>query len=172
MTKFFSWFAIAFAGFLLLIAACSYKLGPSSGLKAAAQSITILPFPNQTAEPRLSPALVSAMRRQIQSEGTFVLDTRRKGDLIVSGNILSFERAGVSFEPDDIITIRDFQLRLTAQIKVIKRRTGEVLFDQSVSGTTLVRGFDDLASAERQALPLLAQSLAQKATDLLVDGDW
>ncbi|MCS1406943.1 MAG: hypothetical protein M2R45_00099 [Verrucomicrobia subdivision 3 bacterium] len=158
---------------LFLQAGCvSYQLGPSSGLEAGAQTIEIAPFPNQTEEPRLSPVVASAMRRQIQSDGTFQLDTRRKGDLKVTGQITEYLRVGVTFQPGDISTIRDFELRMTARVKVQNRRTGEVMLDRPVTGRTLIRAFNDLASAERQALPSLADDLAQNITDMIVDGAW
>lgn len=161
---------------LLIIAlgtgCASYRLGPTSGLEAGAQSISVHPFPNKTIEPGLSPAVATAMRRHIQSDGTFTLNTKNKGDIDLTGEIVSYQRVGVSFQPNDIITIRDFELRMTAEIKAVNRRSREVILAESVTGTTLIRAFDDLASAERQALPLLANDLAQKATDLLVDGKW
>ncbi len=159
-------------GALLVSGCASYELGPSSGLAAGAQSITIASFPNQTDEPRLSPALSSALRRQIQSDGTFTLDTRNQGDIRVVGAIIEYTRVGVSFQPDDIITIRDFEIRMSAQVTATNRRTGEVILDEVVTGRTLLRAFDDLASAERQALPLLANDLAVRITDRLVDGEW
>ena len=164
-------------GCLLLVAlisagCASYQLGPSSGVEAGTQSITILPFPNETEEPRLAPAVAGAMRRQIQADGTFTLDTQRKGDIFVTGKIVAYNRVGISFQPGDIITVRDFELKMTAQVKAVNRQSREVLLDDEVSGRTLIRAFNDLASAERQALPLLADDLARKITDLLVDGDW
>ena len=134
----------------------SYQLGPTSRQEAGAQSITLLPFPNQTPEPSLSPFVASAMRRQIQSDGTFTLDTKRQGDIIVTGNIISYQRVGVSFQPGDIITVRDFELRMSAQIKAVNRRSREVILDKAVTGKTIIRAFNDLASAERQAIPLLS----------------
>lgn len=161
------------AALLLLAAGCaSYRLGHGSNLTADAPSIEIVPFPNQTEEPRLSPALVSAMRRQIQTDGAFKLETRGKGDLQITGNIIQYLRAGVTFQPGDVITPRDFELRMTAQVKVFNRRTGKTLLQRPVTGRTLIRAFDDLASAERQALPLLADDMARNVIDLLVDGDW
>ncbi len=172
--------ARSLAALMGLIALCvgfgsgcaSYKLGPSSGLTAGAQSISVLPFPNQTAEPSLAPALASSFRRHIQSDGTFRLDTKSQGDIMVKGNIVQYQRVGISFQPNDIITIRDFELRMTAQVKAINRRNGDVILDEPVTGSTLIRAFNDLASSERQARPLLADDLARKAVDLLVDGKW
>lgn len=161
------------ASLLLPAAGCAgYRLGSASGLAADAQSIEIIPFPNQTEEPRLSPALASALRRQIQNNGTFKLETRGKGDLQITGNIVQYLRVGVTFQPGDVITPRDFELRMTAQVKVLNRRAGKTLLQRPVTGRTLIRAFSDLASAERRALPLLADDLARKIIDLLVDGDW
>ena len=161
------------AALLLPAAGCAgYRLGSASGLAADAQSIEIIPFPNQTEEPRLSPALVSALRRQIQNNGTFKLETRGRGDLQITGNIVQYLRVGVTFQPGDVITPRDFELRMTAQVKVLNRRAGKTLLQRPVTGRTLIRAFNDLSSAERQALPLLANDLARKIIDLLVDGDW
>ena len=158
---------------LLAAAGCAgYRIGPAPGLTDDAQSIEIIPFPNQTEEPRLSPALASALRRQIQNDGTFKLETRGKGDLQVTGNIMQYFRAGITFQPGDVITPRDFEFRMTAQIKVFNRRAGKILLERPVTGRALIRAFDNLASAERQALPLLADDLARKVVDLLVDGDW
>jgi len=47
-----------------------------------------------------------------------------------------------------------------------------VLFEQPVTGSTLIRVGTDLASSERQALPLLAGDLARNVAALLVDGSW
>ena len=161
------------AALLLPAAGCAgYRLGSASGLAADAQSIEIIPFPNQTEEPRLSPALASALRRQIQNNGTFKLETRGKGDLQITGNIVQYLRVGVTFQPGDVITPRDFELRMTAQVKVHNRRAGKTLLQRPVTGRTLIRAFSDLAGAERRALPLLADDLARKIIDLLVDGDW
>lgn len=162
------------AALLLPAAGCAgYRLGPvPPGLATDAQSIEIIPFPNQTEEPRLSAALASALRRQIQNDGTFKLKTREKGDLQITGNIVQYLRIGITFHPGDVATARDFELRMTAQIKVFNRRTGKTLLERPVTGRALIRAFDDLASVERQALPLLANDLARKVIDLLVDGDW
>jgi hypothetical protein len=173
MHRYRSLFAVCSLVVILFGTGCaSYQLGPTSGQVAGAQSITLIPFPNQTPEPSLSPYVASAMRRQIQSDGTFTLDTKRQGDIIVTGNIISYQRVGVSFQPGDIITVRDFELRMSAQIKAVNRRSRKVILDKAVTGTTIIRAFNDLASSERQALPLLAEDLARRATDLLVDGEW
>ena len=54
----------------------------------------------------------------------------------------------------------------------LDRATGRVLFDRELIGKTLIAGQADRPSAERQAVPLLAEDLARNITSLLVDGRW
>jgi len=70
------------------------------------------------------------------------------------------------------VTVRDFRITMTAHVTARDRASGKVLFDQPVTGFTVMRVGSDIVSAERQALPLLAADLAKNVTDLLVDGTW
>ena len=149
-----------------------YKLGPTNGLAAGEKSIQIIPFSNQTLEPKLGDAVTAQMRKQLQRDGTYRLATHDDGDILVSGTIMSYHRQEVSFVPNDILTVRDYRLSLRAQVTARERGTGRVIFDQPVTGSTLIRVGADLTSTERQALPLLAGDLAKNVTTLLVDGEW
>ena len=157
----------------LLAAGCAgYRLGPTNGTSAGARSVQVNFFSNQTPEPRLVEAVNSALRKRLSQDGTYRLDTHGDGDVVVNGVITQFSRSGITFQPGDVITVRDYNLGLTAQIKVTERATGKVLLDRTVSGRTTIRVGNDLSSAERQAVPLLAEDLARNATSLLVDGTW
>ncbi len=157
----------------LLAAGCaSYQFGPTGGVAPGARSVQVDFFKNNTAEPRLLDAVNSALRKRLQQDGTLRLDTRGTGDIVLSGALVGFDREGVSFQPGDVITARDFNLRLTARIKAVERASGKVLLEREVRGRTTVRAGSDLASAERQAIPLLAEDLARNATSLLVEGAW
>lgn len=157
----------------VLAAGCAgYKLGPTNGAHAGDRSVQVAFFENKTTEPRLVAPLNSALRKAIQKDGTYRLNTRDDGDLVVSGTITGFTRSGVSFQPGDVITVRDYILRMTAQVKVTERTSGKVLMDKEVTGKTTIRVGADLGSAERQAVPLLAEDLAHRATSMLVDGTW
>jgi hypothetical protein len=156
---------------LLLCGCAGYELGPGDGLAASGRSIRIGPFANQTLEPRLADAVTSALRKQIQRDGTYCLTTREGADIVVSGIISNYGRHELSFLPNDVLTVNDYRVNLTAQVTV-RDGAGRVLLDQPVKGYTLVRVGSDLASAERQAMPLLAEDLAKNVTALLVDGGW
>ena len=149
-----------------------YRLGPTSGLAPGSKSVQVNFFRNDTPEPRLVEAVASSLRKNLQQEGTFRLSTRGDSDIVVSGIITRFLRSELSFQPTDVITVRDYTLYLTAKITSTERSSGRVLLEREVSGRTTIRVGNDLASAERQAVPLLADDLARNATSLLVDGSW
>lgn len=167
------WSGIALMVLALVVSGCAgYRLGPSNGATAGDRSIQITPFANHTLEPRLSDALTSALRKEIQREGTYQLATRYSGDLIVSGEITHFERGEVSFLPVDVVTARDYKLSFTAHVVARNRITSKVVLDRDLTGSTLMRVGNDLPSVERQALPLLAADLARQITAALADGSW
>jgi len=156
-----------------LLAGCAgYQLGPTGSQIAGARSIQINPFINQTIEPRLVGALTHALRKQIQQDGTFRLNTRNEGDIIVTGAILRYDRESISVRATDALTPRDYRITIVAHITARERATGKVLLDRELAGHTDVRAGADLFSAERQGIPLAAEFLASSATSLLADGPW
>src|SRR5512132_3512663 len=97
------WFFILLST-LLWTGCAGYRVGPTNGEVAGARSVRVNLFANQTFEPRLSEAVGTALRRTLQQDGTYRLNTRGEADLIVSGVITRYERSGISFDPQDIIT--------------------------------------------------------------------
>ena len=157
---------------LTLCGCAGYRLGSTTGFEAGSRSVEVRPFVNSTIEPRLSDAVTSQVRKQLQQDGTYRLDSKGQADVIVTGNIVEYERQGLSFQPQDVITPREFRIILAAQITAHERGTGRVLLSRRVFGHTNVRIGNDLSSSERQAVPLLAEDLARNITSVLVDGDW
>lgn len=155
-----------------LTGCAGYRLGPTNGVSAGEKSIQVTPFVNQTLEPRLNEPVTSALRKSLQQDGTYRLATRDDGDIVLTGVITRYHRQELSFQPRDILTVRDYRVSVSAQVIARDRSTGKVVLDRAVRGYTLVRVGSDLPSAERQALPLLAADLARNVTALLVEGSW
>jgi len=157
----------------MALSGCSgYHLGPTNGLRAGARSIQVTPFVNQALIPRLSEAVTLSLRKSLQKDGTYRLNTSDEGDIIVTGTILSYHRTELSFQLGDILTPRDYRISITAQVLARERTSGKVILDRPVTGYSTVRVGSDLTSAERQAIPLVADDLAKNATALLADGGW
>ena len=157
---------------MLLTGCAGYRLGPTNGLAASGRSVQISPLVNKTSEPRLGDYVMNSLRKDLQQDGTYRLATHEQGDIIVSGVILAYRRSELSYLPTDVVTVLDYDMDLTMQLPARERATGRVLVDTPVIGRTSLRAGNDLPSAERQAIPLLAEDLARKATELLVDGTW
>src|SRR2546428_1930191 len=88
---------LALLSLVLLASGCAgYKLGPTNGLAAGEKSIQIVPFSNQTLEPRLGDAVTAQMRKQLQRDGTYRLATHEDGDILVSGVITHYGPQEVS----------------------------------------------------------------------------
>lgn len=165
-------FPAALLAVLLLCGCAGYRLGPSDGSLTAGRSIRVVPFENRTLEPRLHDALTVALRKRLQKDATLRLATHDDADVILTGRIVKYERIGLSYKTDDVVSVQDYRLMMTAHVTAQERATGRLLLDRDVQGYTLLRVTDDLVSAERQSLPLLSENLARNIADLLVDGTW
>lgn len=160
------------AGALLLSGCAGYQVGPTNGMSAGSRSVEVALFPNHTLEPRLSEPVAQALRKRVQQDGTFKLATDGAADVVITGELTQFERVPLSFKPNDIITTRDYDIKLTAHVRAVERGSGKVLFERDVIGRSTVQNTADLSSAERQIAPLVAEDLARKVTGYLVDGSW
>jgi hypothetical protein len=157
----------------LALAGCAgYTLGPTNGIVAGSRTIAVFPFVNTTAEPRISEYLNASMRRQFQQDGTFRLQTSGSPDYQVTGQITRFERRELSYATNDVLTPQEYTLVLTAQVVAVDNATGRTNLNRAVQGRTFIRAGTDLASSEREAMPILTDDLARNAVSLLVDGSW
>jgi hypothetical protein len=169
--RFYGLFSLGLA-VSLLTGCAGYRLGPTNGIAAGEKSIQVNPFSNQTMEPRLGDAVTTAMRQNLQRDGTYRLSTHDGADIVVTGVLTHYVRHELSFLPQDVLTASDFRITVKAQVTARDLRSGKTILDREVSGYTLIRVGSDLVSAERQAMPLLADNLARNITALLVEGSW
>jgi hypothetical protein len=157
----------------LVVAGCAgYSLGPTNGSPAGSRSVAVVPFVNNTTEPRISEYLNASMRRQFQQDGTFRLETAGAPDIQVTGEIVRFQRQELSYATNDVLTPQEYTLILTARVVARDLTTGRTNLNRSVQGRTFIRVGNDLAGSEREAMPVLTDDLARNAVSLLVDGTW
>jgi hypothetical protein len=162
----------AFCAAIFLLAGCAgYHLGPVNGETAGARTIQVLPFSNHTLQPRLGDAVTQAVREKLQADGTYHL-ADDAGDVVISGDIKSYNRQGLSYLNSDVLTASNYRVSIVAHIVARERGSGKVLLDKDLTGYTLVHVDSDLADAERQSLPLLAEDLAERVTEQITEGMW
>src|SRR5271170_1153920 len=101
----------------VLLAGCAgYHLGPVNGAVAGEKSVEVLPFNNQTLQPRLGDAVTQALRERLQTDGTFHLATREGGDIVISGVITHYDRKAVAFLNSDVATAKSYRVGITAHV--------------------------------------------------------
>src|ERR1051325_2312681 len=100
LVRFFS--ALLALTFVGMLCGCAYHLGPSNDLEPAGKSARVNPVINQTMEPRLGDAVTTALRKQLQRDGTYRLAPRGSADIVVSGTIPRFVRHELSLLPKDV----------------------------------------------------------------------
>jgi hypothetical protein len=156
-----------------LLAGCAgYHLGPVGGAVAGEKSIEILPFNNQTFQPRLGDAVTQALRQRFQADATYHLATHGNGDVVVTGVIRRYNPQGLSYLNKDVTTVENYRVGIVAHVVVRERDSGKTLLDRDVDGYTLIHVGADLADSERQAAPLLAEDLARNIAELITEGAW
>lgn len=155
---------------VMLMPGCAYRLGPTNEQVAGAQTLTVEPFPNDTLQPGLTDIVNSAVRRQVQRDGTFRLDTRGSADVVVSGRIIRYGRLPLGSRRDDVITPQDYDVSITA--RVVATRGGQVIYEGDVTGRALVASTVNLNVSERENIPVAAENLARILISEIANGRW
>lgn len=158
---------------LALCGCAGYHLGAVNGPPAGTRTVEVLPFNNQTLQPRLGDALTQALRERFQVDGTYRLVTGgQPGDVVVSGTITKYDRETMGYLNTDSTTPQNYRVGATVHVVVRDSTSGKLLLDKDIKGHTLVNVGADLASAERQAAPLLADDIARNIVEELTEGGW
>lgn len=170
----FAILSFLFSIFVLPLTGCAgYHLGAvNPDIRAGEKTVEVVPFNNQTLEPRVGDAVTQALRERFQSDGTYHLATRNPGDIVVSGVITTYSRRAVSFLSTDVTTARNYRVEIVAHVTARDRASGKILLDKNINGYTLTQTGTELAEAERQSLPLLAEDLARNVVEAITEGSW
>ena len=155
---------------LPLAAGCAYSLGPTNQRVAGAQTIAIDPFPNQTTEPQLTDLVVTALRREVQRDGTFSLSSRGSADVVVTGTLISYGRLPIGSKRNDVLTPTVYDVKITAHVKAM--RGTETVYDGDISGTAQVAFNSELNNAESANNPVAAENLARNLISAIANGSW
>jgi hypothetical protein len=166
------WFFIALLGCGL--AGCAgYRPGPTGGQVAGARSIRVPFVRNTTIEARLSEPATFALRRQLQQDGTFNLETGSgAADLVVDATIEEYDRIPMAFLRRDVISVQEYEIRMTVHVIVREFPADKTVLDRRIVARTSVLVGPDQTASERQATPLLAEDFARKATIYIAEGSW
>ena len=85
---------LLFSIFALSLSGCAgYRLGPvNPGIRSGEKAVEVIPFNNQTLQPRLGDAVSQALSERLQVDGTYHLATHGAADIVMTGILTSYSR--------------------------------------------------------------------------------
>ena len=165
----------------LLCVSCGYHVGPVKPKRLEGiRRICVKNFKNDTLEPRMEAMLASAVIKQLQLDGTYQVTDENHADAILQGSLQRIERTPSRAVRGNVLQSSEYRLTITGHYRLTTARTGTVLDERNVTGTTDFfvsagsSGADlltaDSAQDERQAMPLAVEDLDTRISSLISEG--
>ena len=167
MKKAFSTLLLAY-----LFGGCAgYHVGPATpAYLRQIHSIAVPTFGNTTLVPRIEVLVTSTVIKQFQQDGTFRIVNQDQADAVLKGEIVGVGRSPARSVRGNVLSTTEFNLNLTVKYSLVGR-DGKVLGNPgAVGGTTSFFVGSDVATDERQAMPLAAEELARHLVSQLSEG--
>ncbi len=157
----------------VLFSACGYhRVERSAAIPSWIKTIYIAPFSNRSSELLLGVWITDDLRREFLRGGALALAPRDQADVILEGDVIRVETAGLSFLTYNQATER----RISAEcaLKIIDRKTGQVLWQTNnlnrdegfLVGQDLVQTEGFKEGALKQLSRYMAQTIYHRITDV------
>jgi hypothetical protein len=164
----------AFATLLLafLLEGCAgYQLGPATpGYLRQVHTIAVPTFANNTLTPRIEVLLTGTVIKQFQQDGTFRIVNADAADAILKGEITGVNRSPARSVRGNVLSTTEFNLSVSVKYTLLGRDGKPLGPGGGVSGSTSFFVGADVATDERQALPLAADEMARHLVSQLSEG--
>jgi len=158
--------AVALA--LLAPGCIGYRLG--STLPPEVKTVYVAMFVNRCGEPEIEATATRATRQEFQKDGTLrIVDDENAADVVLTTTLTGYKLEPLSFRRDDPKTTQEYRLRITADVRAVLRRTGQVVTERRTDGEATFEFTGDLASAKIAALPKTAADLAHRIVGAVVE---
>ena len=168
MTR-FGYLSAVLAACLLLSGCAGYQLGTGAKLKFS--TLFIAPVASETMIPQAQVLVTTQLREAFLRDGRVALvNSAEAADAVLQVTLNGYNRAVAVALPTDTGLGRRFDVSLRAQASLTDNRSKETLFAKRA--LSVQRGvFTDsgLIPSEYQALPLLAEQLANEAAHAVLD---
>lgn len=156
---------------LFLSGCAGYRLGPATpSYLREIHSIAVPTFRNATLVPRVEALVTGTVIKQFQQDGTFRIANESNADATLKGEIVTVGRSPARSVRGNVLATTEFNLLLRVRYTLVGR-DGKVLAGPAEAGgsTSFFVGAD-VATDERQALPLAAEELAGRLVSQLSEG--
>ncbi len=156
-------------GCLLFSGCASYRLGTESAAKFT--TLFIAPITSEALIPQAQGLVTTELRTAFIRDGRVTLvNSAESADAVLNVTLSSYQRTVVVSQADDTGLARRFDVTLQARATLLDNRTKEPYFSQRPLDAK--RGvFTDsgLVPSEYQALPLLAELIANETVHAVLD---
>lgn len=126
-------------------------------------------FGNTTLTPRVEALVTGTVIKQFQQDGTFRIVSSDNADAILKAEIVSVGRSPARSVRGNVLSTTEFNLSLAVKY-TLQGPDGKALSSGTASGNTSFFVGSDVATDERQALPLAAEELARHLVSQLSEG--
>ena len=153
-----------------LTGCAGYTLGPTPPTyMKGIQRVAVPIFKNVSITPDVEAVTTTAVIKQIQEDGTYQVTGVDQADAVVNGTITEVDRTKARSLQGNVLASAEFNLVVTIVFR-IQRPTGQILADRKIQGTTSFFVGNDIASQEREAIPLAVQDAAVQFVSFLSEG--
>lgn len=161
---------------LLLVLALSgcagYRVGDISGRDLqGVRSVYVPAAKNASLEPDLQMVVTNAIIRRFNDDGTLTVNQNSSADSELDLTITNIDHTPIRSSTSDLLITAEYQVRIEATVTYVNRKLGRKIFENvPVNGSTNFFTQADIQEAERQALPLAAEDLANNTVKLVTEG--
>ena len=134
------------------------------------RTIAVPTFRNETYQPRIEVLLTDTIIKQLQQDGTFRVATEDNADAVLRGVVRTVARAPARSVRGNVLATTEFNLTVEVRYTLLGRDGHAITGPTKLTGTTSFFVGPDVATEERQALPLAIQDLAVRLTSQLSEG--
>jgi hypothetical protein len=156
---------------LLLSGCAGYHVGPATpAYLRQIHSIAVPTFRNLTLIPRVDVLVTGTVIKQFQQDGTFRIGTEDNADATLKGEIVAVGRSPARSLRGNVLATTEFNLAVRVRYTLVGRDGKTIAGPGSAAGATSFFVGEDVATDERQALPLAAEQLAINLVSQLSEG--
>jgi hypothetical protein len=167
---------------ILVLSGC-YTLGPiTPTYMKGVHSLSVPIFANKSFEPQVQAVITDTFIKELQTDGTYPVTGEDEADAIVYGTVTDVIRTQTKSVVGDVLASAEFQITLKIHIQVLRgdngnpvtagqpSSAGQLLVNKDFSGQAYFFVGSDIATQERQAIPIAAQDCAKQVTAFLTEG--
>ena len=163
---------VVFLSLLALCAGCASYTWRSS-VPHGLRTVSVPTFRNETDVTELGAVATRQVLREFQREGTFKVASADDAALEIQGVLKSSDASTPDFRRETSTRAYEHLLSVKAEITLVDRRNGKILFDNRVyKAETSFFSDSDVVTGRRGASGRLAEDLARQIVDDVVAGGW